>query len=97
MRMPPRPDEPDFTRPDGVYGRPERAAAEIQSRTRNTWICWFGRFTGSSWGVPRHPHPWRGLVEARTPVDLLVRIREVDARHDMTDMTGTPRRRPESP
>lgn len=55
--------------------------AKVQARIRDTWICWFGRFTHSYWGIPRRPHPWWGLVEARTPVDLLIRICEIDADH----------------
>ncbi|WP_119726292.1 hypothetical protein [Thermomonospora amylolytica] len=75
------PGVPEFTRPDSAYGRAEQAAAEVQARTGGAWVCWFGLFTRSYWGVPRRPHPWWGMAEAKTPVDLLIRIHEVDAHY----------------
>ncbi|MFS8640970.1 MAG: hypothetical protein LOD90_09215 [Symbiobacteriaceae bacterium] len=43
------------------------------------WMTWYGHYTRRWWATPRRPYPWLGLVEGRTPADLVAKVREVQA------------------
>ena len=53
--------------------------ADLQRQIGAGWLTWYGHHTRRWWATPRAPYPWLGLVEGRTPADLLARVREVEA------------------
>ncbi|PKK12778.1 hypothetical protein [Thermomonospora sp. CIF 1] len=55
--------------------------ADLQREIGAQWITWHGQYTRRYWAMPRPPFPWLGLVEGRTPADLLARVREVQAHY----------------
>ncbi|MGI5204069.1 hypothetical protein ACQEU6_21125 [Spirillospora sp. CA-108201] len=74
--------DPAPTMSDLLRRLPQDAtAAQLQAWTGDRWVCWYGHITGHYWGMPRHPYPWRGVVEGVTPEALAARMTEVDAYH----------------
>ena len=55
--------------------------ADLQRQVGAQWVTWYGNYTRRYWAMPCPPYPWFGLVEGRTPADLLARVREVQACH----------------
>ena len=53
--------------------------AEVARLVGERWTTWYGHHTRHWWATPRRPYPWLGLVEGRTPADLVARVREVEA------------------
>lgn len=41
------------------------------------WRCWFGSMTEAGWSLPPPGHDYKSLIEAPTPRELVIRMRDV--------------------
>jgi hypothetical protein len=41
------------------------------------WRCWFGSMTEAWWSLPPPGHAYKSLIEAPTPHELVIRMRDV--------------------
>jgi hypothetical protein len=46
------------------------------------WRCWYGSMTEAWWSLPPPGHPHDALIEAPTPHELVLRIRDVQTPSD---------------
>jgi hypothetical protein len=46
------------------------------------WRCWFGSMTEAWWSLPPPGHDYKSLIEAPTPHELVIRMRDIQTPSD---------------